>query len=109
MAKRTTTRPSGPIETKPTFGLSTNLVAGYIVTFVFATWPWIADRVPDDLKAQLPVILGTVLGALVAYYAPHTHRPDLAQPPPMARLVERPPPMQPPEEDPGPGRSGWPG
>lgn len=116
MAKRPTTRQSGPIEAKPTFGLSTNLVAGYIVTFVFATWPWIADKVPDDLKAQLPVVLGTVLGAIVAYYTHHTHRPDLPPvTPPKAQFVERAETVgtgrnvkvQP--TDPIPGESGWPG
>lgn len=66
-----------PIETKPAAGLSTNAVIGYLIALVFAIWPNFAARVPDDLKLQLPVVIGTVLGAAVAYYTPHTNRPDL--------------------------------
>lgn len=73
-----------PIEAKPVAGLSTNAVVGYLIALVFAIWPNFAARIPDDLKLQLPVVIGTVLGAAFAYFAPHTNRPDLVTvvPPP---------------------------
>lgn len=66
-----------PIETKPFAGLGTNGVIGYIVALVFVLWPSFANRIPEDMQLQLPVVIGTVLGAVVAYFAPHTSRPDL--------------------------------
>jgi hypothetical protein len=66
-----------PIETKPAAGLSVNAIIGYGVALTFALWPSLASRIPTDLQLQLPVVLGTILGALAAYRAPHTHRPDL--------------------------------
>lgn len=66
-----------PIETKPAAGLSATVVIGYALALVFAIWPNFAARVPDDLKLQLPVVIGAILGAAAAYFAPHTNRPDL--------------------------------
>jgi hypothetical protein len=66
-----------PIEVKPAAGLSTNAIIGYGLALMFALWPSLASRIPQDLQLQLPVVIGTLIGALAAYRAPHTHRPDL--------------------------------
>lgn len=66
-----------PIETKPVAQLSTNAIIGYVVALVFILWPSFANRIPEDMQLQLPFVIGAVLGAVVAYFAPHTSRPDL--------------------------------
>lgn len=77
MAQRTTTRQSGPIETKPVVGVSTTILIGYVLTLVFQIWPNLRQYVTPEVSQQLPIVIGGVLGAIAAYWAPHTHRPDL--------------------------------
>lgn len=66
-----------PIETKPAASLSTVAVVGYIVGLVFVLWPSLADKIPADYQQQLPNVIAVVIGAFVAYFVPHTNRPDL--------------------------------
>lgn len=66
-----------PIETKPAASLSTVAVVGYIVGLVFVLWPSLAAKIPADYQQQLPNVIAVVIGAFVAYFVPHTNRPDL--------------------------------
>jgi hypothetical protein len=67
-----------PIEAKAVAGPTTTIVAGYIVALAFAFWPALRDKIPADLQNQLPVMIAGVLSAIVAYFAPHTNRPDIS-------------------------------
>jgi hypothetical protein len=77
MAKGTTTRASGPIETKPVVGLTTAVLIGYALSITFAIWPNLRTYVTPEVSQQLPIVIGGIIGAIAAYKAPHTHRPDL--------------------------------
>ena len=79
--------PQGPYEAKTVAGSATLLVAGEVVTLLFAYVPWLRAHTPDGLQQQLVVLLAWLLSTIAAYQAPHTHRPDLiapVQPPPAA-------------------------
>ncbi len=88
-----------PIEAKPVAGMSTVAVIGYAVALTLALWPSLAAKIPQDMLYQLPVVIATVLGATVSYFAPHTNRPDLQPvvPPvqPVAPATPAAPPVQP--------------
>ena len=82
-----------PIETKAGAATAATFLAGEIVAAVFTFWPAAADSVTPDQRLQLQAVIATVLTATAAYFASHTHRPDL--PPPAAapvRVIEQPPP-----------------
>ena len=65
------------IETKVGAGSSTLLVSGYLAWALFNFVPWLETNMPGELKSQLPILIAWALATLAAYYAPHTHRPDL--------------------------------
>jgi hypothetical protein len=73
----------GGIETKVAAGSVTYLAAGYLSGLLVEIVPWLRDNLTADQKQNLPVIIAWLLGAVAAYFSPHTHRPDLApvQPP----------------------------
>jgi len=74
----TTTDPvNSLIETKVGAGSSTLLVSGYLAWALFNFVPWLETNMPGELKTQLPILIAWALSTLAAYYAPHTHRPDL--------------------------------
>jgi uncharacterized membrane protein len=53
-------------------------LAAAIVTIVI----WILRTFADvDVPAEVAVAISTVVVAIAAYFAPHTHRPDLAAQP----------------------------
>lgn len=68
----------GPIEQKAAAGPVATLVGGYAAAILIAYVPVLRDAFPADERDQLAVFCAFVLSALAAYYAPHTHRPDLA-------------------------------
>ena len=68
---------TGGIETKVAAGSITTLAAGYLSGLLIEVIPWLKDNLTTDQKQNLPIILAWVLAALAAYFAPHTHRPDL--------------------------------
>jgi len=74
----TTTDPvNSLIETKVGAGSSTLLISGYLAWALFNFVPWLEQNMPSELKTQLPILIAWALSTLAAYYAPHTHRPDL--------------------------------
>jgi hypothetical protein len=66
-----------PIESKAVAGPTTAVIIGYICWAILTFVPHAATAIPADLQGQLPVVIGAVFGAIAAYRAPHTHRPDL--------------------------------
>lgn len=68
------------IETKVAAGSITTLAAGYLSGLLIEVIPWLKDNLTADQKQNLPIILAWVLASVAAYFAPHTHRPDLAEP-----------------------------
>lgn len=68
----------GPVETKTWTGSITWLAAGWLSGLLIEIIPWLKDNLTTDQKQTLPIILAWVLASAAAYYAPHTHRPDLA-------------------------------
>jgi hypothetical protein len=84
----------GGIETKVAAGSITTLAAGYISGLLIEVIPWLKDNLTADQKQNLPIIIAWLLAALAAYFAPHTHRPDLATPPAelIPEQVQVPPP-----------------
>jgi len=70
----------GPVESKAVAGPTTAALVGYISWAIITFVPGVKDNVPADLQGQIPVVVGAVLAAIAAYYAPHTHRPDLTEP-----------------------------
>ena len=65
------------IETKVGAGSSTLLISGYLAWALFNFVPWLETNLPAELKNQLPILIAWALSTFAAYYAPHTHRPDL--------------------------------
>jgi hypothetical protein len=68
----------GPLEQKAVAGPFATLVAGYFSAVLIEAVPWLSDHLTADQKQTLPVIIAFLLSAVAAYFAPHTHRPDLA-------------------------------
>ena len=66
------------VETKVGAGSATWIVASYIAWPLAYYVPVIRDALPPTLQAQLPFMIAWLLGTGAAYFAPHTHRPDLA-------------------------------
>lgn len=69
----------GPIEQKAVAGPTATLIAGYISWALITYIPGAKDTFPADIQAQLPVFVAFVISAIAAYFAPHTHRADLAR------------------------------
>jgi hypothetical protein len=89
----------GPVETKTWTGSITWLAAGWLSGLLIEIIPWLKDNLTADQKQTLPIILAWVLASAAAYYAPHTHRPDLLTPPTLMPLMPTlpeplPPPVQ---------------
>ena len=76
--------PGAGIETKVAAGSVTYLAAGYLSTLLIEIVPWLKDNLTVDQQQNLPVILAWLLASLVAYFAPHTSRPDLVPAEPVA-------------------------
>lgn len=72
------------VETKAVAAPFATLVAGYLSSVLITTVPWLNTNLTGDQKQNLPIIIAFALSAIAAYFAPHTHRPDLAPvaPPP---------------------------
>jgi hypothetical protein len=68
------------VETKVAVGSGTTVVAGYIAWALVTYVPGLKDTFPPDLQGQLPVMVAFALASIAAYFAPHTHRPDLLPP-----------------------------
>jgi hypothetical protein len=51
-------------------------LAGAVVTILV----WVLHLTGIDIPAEVAAAITTVLAAVAGYLAPHTHRPDLAQP-----------------------------
>ena len=51
-------------------------LAGAIATVLV----WILHLIGIDIPAEVSAALTTILAAVAGYFAPHTHRPDLARP-----------------------------
>jgi hypothetical protein len=51
-------------------------LAGAIVTILI----WILHLTGVDIPSEVAAAITTVLAAVAGYMAPHTHRPDLAEP-----------------------------
>ncbi len=65
------------VETKVAVSSGTTIVAGYIAWVLVTFVPGLNSTFPPDLQGQLPVVVAFVLASVAAYFAPHTHRPDL--------------------------------
>jgi len=65
------------VETKVAAGSATLLASGYLAWALFMFVPWLKANLPSELQGQLPVLIAWALSGLAAYFAPHTHRPDL--------------------------------
>jgi hypothetical protein len=84
------------IETKTGVGSFVTILAGYAAWAVVYYIPGVKNNLPSDLQSQLPFVLAWLLATIAAWFAPHTHRPDLYLPqlPPPT-----PAPVQPPVEE----------
>jgi hypothetical protein len=51
-------------------------LAGAIATIIV----WVLHLLGVDMPAEVAAAITTVLAAVAGYMAPHTHRPDLAEP-----------------------------
>jgi len=67
----------GPIEAKAAAAPAATLVAGYLSAVLISAVPWLHDHLTPDQQQSLPIIIAFLLSAAAAYFAPHTHRPDL--------------------------------
>ena len=70
------------IETKTAAGSVSFLAIGWLTTLLIEAVPWLREHLTPDQKQNAPIILAWLIGSLAAYYAPHTHRPDLVPPEP---------------------------
>ena len=68
---------TGPIEQKAVAAPGATLVFGYLAALLIEVIPWLKDNLTPDQQSNLPIIIAFVASALAAYFAPHTHRPDL--------------------------------
>jgi thiamine transporter ThiT len=68
---------SGPIEQKAVAGPFATLVGGYLSSLLITAVPWLHQHLTSDQQQALPIIIAFLLAGLAAYFAPHTHRPDL--------------------------------
>ena len=50
---------------------------GYLTGLLIEVIPWLKDNLTPDQQMSLPIILAFLASGLAAYFAPHTHRPDL--------------------------------
>lgn len=73
----------GPIENKAYAAPAATFIATQALWAVFTFWPAAADAVTPDQRLFLIGAVATVLTAAAGYFAPHTHRPDLAAPVPV--------------------------
>jgi hypothetical protein len=69
---------AGPIEVKSYTATGTTLIVGYACAVLISAVPWLNQHLTPDQQQQLPWIITTAATALASYFAPHTHRPDLA-------------------------------
>jgi len=65
------------IETKTGGGSFAFIVAGYIAWALFFYVPNLESAMPVTLREQLPFLIAWLLGTVIAWLLPHTHRPDL--------------------------------
>ena len=65
------------IEAKAVAAPSATLVIGYLTGLLIEVVPWLKDNLTADQKTSLPIILAFLASLIAAYFAPHTHRPDL--------------------------------
>lgn len=82
---------AGPVESKAIAGPFVTLVAGYAAAVLIEAVPWLNEHLTADQQQNLPIIIAFALSAVASYFAPHTHRPDLAPvspPPPPARHAQ---------------------
>jgi hypothetical protein len=68
------------VETKVAAGSVTTIIAGYLAWAVIYYVPAVRNHLPADLQNQLPFMFAWLLATGAAYFAPHTHRPDLGPP-----------------------------
>jgi hypothetical protein len=99
------------IETKTAAGSITTLATGYLSGLLIEVVPWLKDNLTADQKQNLPIILAWIFASAAAYFAPHTHRPDLAsvpasEPLPVTGVMADEITEAPPEEDPSQHVSG---
>lgn len=65
------------IETKVAAGSVSFLAFGWLSTILIEAVPWLREHLTPDQKQNAPIVLAWLIGSLAAYFAPHTHRPDL--------------------------------
>jgi hypothetical protein len=85
------------IETKVTASTSAAAVSG-MVLWVLGKYVF-KGGVPDVFASWIYIVVPGLLAWAAGYFAPHTHRPDLAPPagiPPARPALEEAPPGQPP-------------
>ena len=70
---------TAPLETKAVAAPSATLVTGYLTGLAIEVIPWLKDNLTGDQKQSLPIVLAFLASAVVAYFAPHTDRPDLGE------------------------------
>ena len=65
------------IETKTAAGSVSFLAIGWLTTLLIESVPRLRQNLTPDQKQNAPIVLAWLIGSLAAYFAPHTHRPDL--------------------------------
>jgi hypothetical protein len=65
------------IETKTGGGSFAFIVAGYLSWALLFYVPGLQDNLPITLREQLPFLVAWLLGTVIAWWLPHTHRQDL--------------------------------
>jgi hypothetical protein len=75
------------IETKTATQSVSYLAIGWLSGLLIEVVPWLKDNLTADQKQNLPIILAWLFGSVAAYYAPHTHRPDLQIPGQLTEIV----------------------
>jgi hypothetical protein len=73
--------PNSLVETKVAAGSVTTIIAGYLAWALIYYVPGIKNNLPADLQNQVPFMFAWLLATIAAYFAPHTHRPELTPAP----------------------------
>jgi hypothetical protein len=78
-----TSKPRAPVEAKTLAGGLGGAIAGAIIS-ILSVYAFKGSGVPAAMQSLIYTFTPLILAGGAAYLAPHTHRPDLAAPPPPA-------------------------
>lgn len=66
------------VETKVAAGSAVGIVSGVVAWLLVTNIPAWRAGIPAELAPFIPIAVAWLLSTGAAYFAPHTHRPDLA-------------------------------